>query len=183
MSTTNSRIRLPACLLACAMVMLSGCQTTQPMQTVDYVDLERFMGDWYVLAHIPARVERNAYNAIESYRLAADGTIETTYRFNDGRYDGQEKVMKPRGFVRDTGTNAEWGMQFVWPISAEYLIIYLDPEYSQTIIGRSKRDYVWIMSRDPEVSAEEYRRLVSFVAEKGYDTAELRKIPQQAAKQ
>ena len=33
-------------------------------------------------------------------------------------------------------------MQFVWPIKAEYLIVYLDEDYSKTVIGRSKRDFV-----------------------------------------
>lgn len=168
-----------AVLTTCTALMLSGCQATQPMRTVEYVDLERFMGDWYVIAHIPARAERNAYNALESYRLTDDGSIATTYSFNEGGFDGPEKVMTPRGFVRDTNSNAEWGMQFVWPISAEYLVIYLDQDYSTTIIGRSKRDYVWIMARQPVISDARYRELVQFVYDKGYDTSKLRKVPQE----
>lgn len=152
------------------------------MRTVDYVDLDRFMGDWYVIAHIPARVERDAYNAVESYQLVENGTIETTYRFNDGGYDGPEKIMTPRGYVRDTETNAEWGMQFVWPITAEYLIIYLDQDYSRTIIGRSKRDYAWIMAREPSIAEPDYQELVRFIEDKGYDTSQLRRIPQHAGK-
>ena len=57
--------------------LLGGCQTTRPpIETVDYVDLERFMGDWYVIASIPTFIEKGAHNAVESYRLAEDGTIE-----------------------------------------------------------------------------------------------------------
>ena len=56
-----------------------GCTTGPPIHTVDSVDLERFMGDWYVIANIPTFIEKNAYNAVESYRLAEDGTIETTF--------------------------------------------------------------------------------------------------------
>ena len=52
-----------------------GCQTMKPIQTVGSVDLKRFMGDWYVIASIPTFIETDAYNAVESYKTAADGTI------------------------------------------------------------------------------------------------------------
>jgi hypothetical protein len=100
----------------------------------------------------------------------------TTYR--DGGFDGPEKVMRPRGFVRDGTSNAVWGMQFVWPVRSEYLIAHVDPEYRETIIGRSKRDYVWIMARTPTIPAEDYARLEAKVAALGYDVAKLQKVPQ-----
>jgi len=148
------------------------------MPTVEFVDLDRFMGDWYVIAHIPASLEKNAYGAIESYRLADDGTIETTFTFREGSFDGEKKTYTPKGFVRDGKTNAEWGMQFVWPIKADYRIVYLDADYQVTIIGRAKRDYVWIMARQPEIDEARYADLVQRVADLGYDVAKLRKVPQ-----
>jgi apolipoprotein D and lipocalin family protein len=149
-----------------------------PLQTVQHVDLERFMGDWYVIANIPTSLERDAYNAVESYKLGPDGTILTTYRFLDGAFDGKEKTYTPRGFVLDKETNAVWGMQFVWPFKADYRIIYLADDYSQTIIGRNKRDHVWIMARRPVISSEDYRRLRQFLAGAGYSTRQLRHVPQ-----
>ncbi|MBT8060593.1 MAG: lipocalin family protein, partial [Gammaproteobacteria bacterium] len=128
--------------------LLAGCQASRPpLETVDYVDLDRFMGDWYVIANIPTFVEKGAYNAVESYRLDDDGSIATTFRFHKDGFDGPVKTYEPRGFVRDTTTNAEWGMQFIWPFKGDYRIIYLDEDYATTIIGRNKRDYVWLMAR------------------------------------
>ena len=86
--------------------------------------------------------------------------------------------MTPRGYVVDRTSNAVWGMQFVWPIKADYRIAYLSEDYGQTVIARQKRDYVWIMARTPTLSESEYSRLTSFVASMGYDTAKLRKVPQ-----
>ncbi|MHC4411307.1 MAG: lipocalin family protein [Planctomycetota bacterium] len=146
---------------------LLGCSSPPPMPTVDYVDLERFMGDWYVIAHIPASLEKNAYGAVESYKLADDGSIETTFTFREGSFDGKAKKYTPRGFVRDRESNAEWGMQFVWPIKADYRIVHLDPGYTVTIVGRSERDYDWIMARRPKIEAEVYDALVRKVAELG----------------
>jgi apolipoprotein D and lipocalin family protein len=158
---------------------LFGCSSQPPMPTVDYVNINRFMGDWYVIANIPTFIETEAHNAIESYRLNADGTVATTFTFNDGGFDGEKKVYHPKGFILDTNTNAAWGMQFIWPIKADYRVVYLDDNYSQTIIGRNKRDYVWVMARSPVISEPDYQNLVRVISMLGYDTSKLRKVPQQ----
>ena len=161
-------------------VVLAGCQASAPpLQTVDYVDLERFMGDWYVIANIPTFVEKGAHNAIESYRLDDDGSIATTFTFRKDAFDGPQKEYKPRGFVRDTVSNAEWGMQFIWPFKGDYRIIFLDEDYSTTIIGRNKRDYVWLMSRQPDMPGTEYEAAVKFIENAGYDVSALKRVPQQ----
>ena len=79
--------------------------------------------------------------------------------------------------MRPDSGNAVWGMQFIWPIQAEYVIAYLDHAYQTTIIGRSKRDYVWIMARVPCLSEDAYAQLAGRVAALGY-TEPLRKVPQ-----
>lgn len=160
-------------------LFLSSCahMSKDPLPAVAHVDLPRFMGDWYVIASIPTFLEKNAYNAVESYRIEADGTIATTFTFRKGSFQGPLKTMKPRGWVRDA-SNAVWGMQFIWPIKAEYLIAHVSDDYTQTIIARSARDYVWIMARTPVLAPIEYQRLVAMVEKLGYDSAKLRPVPQ-----
>ena len=148
------------------------------MQTVPEVDLPRFMGDWYVIANIPTFVEKGAHNAVESYDLNPDGTIATTFRFNKGGFDGPEKVYHPKGFVvPDTG-NARWGMQFIWPFKGDFRIVWLEPDYSVTVIGRQKRDYVWIMARTPDIPETKYQEILAFLDRIGYDTSQVQRVPQ-----
>jgi len=168
-------------LLATIWMLSTGCQTMKPIHTVEAVDLKRFMGDWYVIASIPTFIEKNAYNAVESYRLDQDGTVATTFKFNKGDFNGPLKVYTPRGFVQDKSSNAVWGMQFVWPFKAEYRIIYLTEDYSQTVIGRTKRDYVWIMAREPSIPEEDYDRILGFLKDQGYKLDNLRKVPHRPA--
>jgi len=70
-------------------------------------------------------------------------------------------------------------MQFIWPIKADCLIVYLDDDYSVTIFGRNKRDFVWLMARTPEIPDETYDRLIAKIEAMGYDMSDLRKVPQQ----
>jgi apolipoprotein D and lipocalin family protein len=177
----NARVLLCALLPA----LLMGCATPRvpPLEAIDRkVDLERFMGDWYVIGFIPISLpffsEAGAHNGVESYRLTDAGIIETTYTFRDGAFDGPEKRFTPKGWVHDRETNAEWRMQFLWPFRAAYLIVYLDPDYQRTIIGVPDRGNVWIMSRDPELSEAEYQQLLGTAAGLGYDVAKVKRVPQ-----
>lgn len=168
-------------LTSLVMVMLSGCQSMRPpITTVAHVDLPRFMGDWYVIASIPTFIEKDAYGAVESYRLASDGTVDTTSTFNKGAFDGPRKRYNPRGFVLDKQSNAVWGMRFIRPIKADYRIVYVSSDYSQTIIGREARDYVWVMARTPTIAGGDYQKLLELVKREGYDPSQVRKVPQRS---
>jgi apolipoprotein D and lipocalin family protein len=142
------------------------------------VDLARFAGDWYVIGVIPTLLEKDAHNAVESYAINADGTIATTFTFRKGSFDGPVKEYHPTGFVRSDPSNAVWGMQFVWPIKAEYLIVHLDDDYTTTVIARNKRDHAWIMSRTPSMPESEYSSLIRQLVSWGYDGQAFVRVPQ-----
>ena len=171
---------LPAVMAAAGALLLQGCSSVRaPVATVEYVDLERFMGDWYVVANIPTFLEKDACNAVESYRLLDDGRIATTFSFNAGGCDGPRKTYHPTGYVYDTSSNAVWGMQFVWPFKADYRVMYVDPDYTQTVIGRNQRDYLWIMARTPAIPEQDLRKLLQFVEAQGYDSNAVMPVTQQ----
>jgi apolipoprotein D and lipocalin family protein len=166
-------------LAVIAPLTLAACGTTYPpIATVSQVELPRFMGDWYVIANMPTFIEKGAHNAIESYRLNPDGSIATTFTFRQGGFDGEKKRYAPTGYVLDTQTNAVWGMQFIWPFKSDYRIVYLTPDYSQTVIGREKRDYVWIMARTPQISEADYQAILELLKQQGYDITQIKKVPQ-----
>lgn len=160
-------------------LLLSGCGSAPktPIDTVEQLDLARFMGDWYVIANIPTFIERGAHNAVESYELMPERTVATTFRFRDGAFDGPVKVYRPTGFVSDENS-AIWGMQFIWPIKAGFLVLYVDQAYQRTIIGRSKRDYLWLMAREPVVSEADYKEMLDVAAAAGYDLSKIQRVPQ-----
>lgn len=180
MNLTNS-IYLPrAVTMIAACMFIGGCASGKPpLETVEYVDLDRFMGDWYVIANIPTFLEKDAHNAVESYERNSDGTIATTFVFRKGGFDGKRKEYTPTAYVVDKESNAVWGMQFLWPIKADYRIVYLTDDYSQTVIARNKRDFVWVMARTPTIDDADYERMVALIESIGYDASELNRVPQE----
>lgn len=170
-------------------LMVSACSTSSvpPLRgTEQAVDLQRFMGPWYVIASIPIDIpflpmfsEKGAHNGIESYRLTDDGTIETTYTFRKDSFDGPERIMTPRARTANPPVNSEWKMKFKWYLPAsDYLILRVDPDYQRTVIGVPNRKYVWIMSRTPTMPEAEYAELVNWLAATGHDTSLIERVPQ-----
>jgi len=157
-------------------LIIQGCSTMKPITTVKYVDLNRFMGSWYVIGVIPTFIEKNAFNSVETYELNKDGSIKTTFTFNENSLKGPLKKYNPKGFIVDKKSNAVWNMQFVWPFKAEYRIIYLNDDYTQTVIGRTKRDYVWIMARKSFIEEKEYLAIIDFLKKERYDISKIIKV-------
>lgn len=175
----SQRYALPLLL---PLLALTACSVMPPAEfpREASVDVERYMGDWYVIAHIPPKVVSNSYNNIESYKLVDDDTIQTVYTYREGSFDGEAKSMEPVAKVLEEADGAVWAMQFFWPIKMEYTISYVSPDYQTTIVARSKRDWVWIMARTPSIDEATTQGLVQRVADLGYDARTLRFVPQQA---
>lgn len=141
------------------------------------IDLGRFMGDWFVIAHMPLSAEQNAYQAVESYTLRKDGDIDVLFRFCEGALDGPEKRFTMRGWVHDRGTNAEWRVRPFWPLALRYQILQLDPDYTLTVVGHPSGNYAWIMAREPRLAESTLAEITSWLGELGYQTERMRRVP------
>jgi len=178
----NVKFPLFLSLLCLAHLPLSAMEKKPPLQTVPHVDLERYMGDWYVLGTIPWVVERNNVGTMDIYHLRPDGKIDITYRFHKKTLDAPPQEMKAVGRVVNTETNAEWRVRFIWPFEAPFLVIELDPDYQYTVIGYPSRDLVWIMARETTLPETTYQAILQRLAKQGYDLDRIVRVPQPTAK-
>ncbi len=90
----------------------------------------------------------------------------------------KKKIYRPKGFVFNKETNAEWRMQFLWPFKMPFLVIELDEDYSYTVIGYPSKKYVWIMARDPQMEEKRYNLILDNLSKIGYDISLIQKVPQ-----
>ncbi len=169
-------------LVLLALLLVSGCAMMRggpPLETVERVDLERYMGEWYVIANIPYFGERGNVAGRAIYRMRDDGRIDDIYRYRDGSFDAPVEEMAGVAWVVDEETNAEWKVQFYWPLRFGYYIIGLDDDYQWTVVGHPSREYAWIMAREPRVSEVRYQALLELLGTRGFDASRLEKVPQQ----
>ena len=99
-------------LLILFLIFFSFLKGADTMKTVEFVDLEKFMGKWFVIALVPNMIEKGATNSSDTYALNNDGTIDITY---DAIKDGKERQIKQKGTVIDKSSNAEWTIQMRKP--------------------------------------------------------------------
>jgi apolipoprotein D and lipocalin family protein len=147
------------------------------METVNYLDIDRFMGDWYVIAIIPNFIEKYARNGIESYKRGKGNKIEITYTFFNKK-QGRKRVMHPKGEIYNRTSNAEWRVQFIWPLKFPYLVLDLADDYRYTSIGVPNKKFVWIMSRTAQMSENDYANALKKLANLTYDVGKIQKMEQ-----
>ena len=141
----------------------------QGLIPVKNVDIERFMGKWYVIAIIPNWIEKNPYNSIEEYSLNEKGYIDVKYTFNQDGFDGKKRILRQKAFIENIETKSEWSIQPFWPLRFPYYIIDLDENYSYTVIGYPNRKLLWIMSREKTISNENFKLINQNLLNQGYD--------------
>jgi apolipoprotein D and lipocalin family protein len=166
--------------MLCALLGLLGCgrRGGPPLRTVDHVDLARYQGDWYVIANIPYALERGKVATFDRYRLRPDGRMDNEFHFRRGSFDAEPEVWRGVAWVHDRRTNAEWRVRFIWPFTAAYLIIDLDPEYRWAVIGHPSRALFWVLARERALPEPVYEGILLRAAAQGYDVGRVERVPQ-----
>lgn len=174
------RVRLP---LLITLLALIGCASSggriQPLPQAQDLDLERFMGTWYVIAHVPYFFENGKVATRDVYRLREDGRIDNDFVFKrafgepDRRWRGVSTVVPGSG-------GARWKVSFVWPFSTELVVLHVDADYTGAALATPDRKLAWIFGREPQMAPERYEALLRQLADAGIDTAALARVPQVA---
>lgn len=162
-------------------LLLLGCAATpqrplpQPSQAVD---VERFLGRWYIIANIPYVFERGKVGSYVEYRARDDGRIGDHYFAREGSLEAPLEESTGVAEVVDTKTNAHWRAQFIWPLWASFHILYVDEAYRHALIGHPSREYAWIYAREPRVDPAVLEVLFRRLEAAGYRRSQLVLVPQ-----
>ncbi len=150
----------------------------QPLRTVSHVDLDRYLGRWYVIANIPYFLEKGKVASYDTYAKRPDGKLDNIFTFRDGGFDAPEKSWHGTAWVTNATTNAEWKVRFIWPLTSTYLVLELDPDYRWAVVGTPGRNLLWILARERHISADEYERILGLIEKQGYDRSKIALVPQ-----
>jgi apolipoprotein D and lipocalin family protein len=151
---------------------------SDPLDTVDYVDVERYMGTWYEIAKYPNGFQQGCSAVTAEYALRDDGTVRVlnTCRQSDGVTI--KSTIEGFAAVADRNTNAKLTVYFFYPFGAPYWIIDLDEDYRYAVVGDPTRRFLWILSRTPTLDSATYDQILQRLPEKGYDPSRLELTPQ-----
>ncbi len=159
-------------LAAAGIMFLSHNTLAQDLETVPYVDLEKYAGDWYEIASFPQFFQKGCTCTKATYTPNEDGTIHVENSCNIPA-KGNIKTSTAKAFVEDGSGNAKLKVQFFWPFTGKYWIIDLAKDYSYAVVGHPNRKYLWILSRTPKMDEEVYSQILKRTEEKGFDLNKL----------
>jgi apolipoprotein D and lipocalin family protein len=166
--------------LVAALLVASPGQSAEkpPLEAVDSVDLDRYLGRWYEIASYPAWFQKNCTAVTANYSLRDDGRIKVVNSCRKGSLDGKLKQSTGRAKVVDTVSNAKLKVSFFGPFWGDYWIIDLDPEYQWVVVGVPNRKYLWILSRTPQMDEALFGEIVARLPGRGYDPGRLNRTLQ-----
>lgn len=161
-------------------VAFVGCAmfSGPPLETVDEVVVERYLGKWYEIAKYPNSFQAGCVGATAEYALRDDGRINVLNACFEGDLDGPARTIEGTARVVDKETNAKLKVSFFGPFEGDYWIIGLDEEYEWALVGEPSRRFLWILSRSPRMDEETYASILALLPDLAYDANKLEITPQ-----
>ena len=169
-----------AAIVMTSVMMLAPIQGREPgpVRTVEAVDLDRYLGNWFEIARFPNRFQRNCVGDVRaSYARRADGRLDVI-----NRCIGSDGAIEAKGIARvvDSRTRAKLKVRFapavlsflpfVW---GDYWILGLAGDYSWAVVGSPDREYLWILARAPGLDGERFDAALAVARANGFDVGRL----------
>ncbi len=172
-------------LILSIFIFTLGCSTfstnEDSMKTVAHVDIQKFMGNWYVLSGRFTMLEKEVHNALEVYTWnEKEERIDIGFTYNKGSLTGDIKSIPQKGWIQNKTSNAYWKVSPLWPLKFDYLIVALADDYSWTAIGVPDQKFLWIMARDTKNPEATINAANEKLTAAGYDIKNQVLVPHQS---
>jgi apolipoprotein D and lipocalin family protein len=142
------------------------------------VDLQRYQGTWYEIASFPQRFQKGCHCTSATYTATQEDFVVVENRCRKDSINGEESYIKGKAYIVENSNNAKLEVEFFWPFKGDYWIIDLDKDYQYAVVGHPNREYLWILSRTPQMSDSLYTEITKRIADKGFDLSILQKTVQ-----
>ena len=162
------------------LLFLAALPVVQPLpnQPLQHVDLQRYMGQWHEIAHMPHFFQRKCTdNVTATYSMQEDGRV----RVHNQCREKSGKIASVVGQARQKGERqgalevlfAPKILSFIPMIWGDYWILEVDEEYQWAVVGGPKQNLLWILSRTPQMNESTFDTLTERARRRGYDTSKL----------
>ena len=133
-------------------LVLMGCTgIPEGIEPVTDFDQERYLGTWYEIARLDHSFERGLSEVTATYRANPDGSIAV---LNRGFDQEEARWREAEGVARfvDSSTVAHLKVSFFGPFYGSYIVFELGENYEHAFVSGFNREYLWLLSRSPQVS-------------------------------
>lgn len=168
--------------LPCLLIFLLGLSACAAkdypaLETADYVDPERFVGRWYVIANIPYFAERNKVGSQTIYQKREGKGYDDIFVARNKNFDNPEKRLKG-SVVSLNDSNTSWKSTFYRFLNFTFHVVYIEDDYRYMLLGHPSRNYGWVMARTNVLDEADYQKAMSVFSDRGYEIGDFLKVPQ-----
>lgn len=178
MSIKANRAWLMIALLVSA--VLGGCagSPSQPLPVPEPpLQIDRFMGRWYLIANVPYLFERGKVGTYVEYLPKDDGRIRDLFFYREDQLSAPLESNEGTAEVVDAKTGSLCA-QFIWPLWFGFNVLYVDADYQTALVGHPDRDLGWIYARKPQIDQATIDALFERLIAAGYRREQFVMIPQ-----
>jgi apolipoprotein D and lipocalin family protein len=163
-------------------------QKPASVRTVPFVDLDRYLGDWFETARLPNRFQRECVGDVRAtYGRRSDGLLDVVNwcRTAEGETEarGVARIVDERASAKLKVRFAPAWLSWLPMVWGDYWIIGLAPDYSWAVVGDPSRNYLWILARTPRLDDESIEAALLLARTNGYDVERLVRTPHAGASQ
>tara|TARA_B110000495_G_C22908524_1_gene530448 strand:- start:140 stop:697 length:558 start_codon:yes stop_codon:yes gene_type:complete len=174
--------KLPIIVFLIPLVLLSiSCKTHKSIidkTVVTELDIDSYLGTWYELARFDHSFERNTVGVTANYSMLEDGMIKVVNTGFKNTLDGKQTIAIGKAKIPDSNIPSKLKVSFFWIFYGDYYVMDLDKDYQWALIGSESDNYLWILSRTPQIDKYLYQALLDKLTARGYDINKLIEVPQ-----
>ncbi len=139
------------------------------LKVVENFEVNRYLGLWYEIGSIPQSFQRGCTGTTAEYSLINARTVRVVNRCFQDSLDGELREAHGKAKIPDPSVPSKLNVSFFWPFSGAYWVIELGENYEYSVVGHPSRDYLWVLSRTPQMDEGLYQEILERQAAKGYD--------------
>ena len=159
-------------ILICIMFLFTACSSKNPpLQTVEKVDLERYLGTWYEIARYEHFFEKDCKNVSANYSIMNEETIKVINKCTKIQTNEKKEALG-RAYAIDE-TNSKLKVSFFRPFYGDYWVLILDENYEYAVVGTPNREYLWILARDKKLPLKIQNDILEKLPSLGFDISKL----------
>ena len=160
------------------LLMFSACgKNERPLDTVNQLDVEQYMGKWYEIERLPNTFEEGLKCVTAEYTLLEDGKIEV---LNSGIDEESGELQSSKGIAKSAREEApgELKVSFFRPFYGDYFIMDLDENYQYVLVGAPSREFLWVLSRTPQLDQTTVSALKKKAESAGFPIGQMKVVAQ-----
>ena len=155
---------------------MGGATGAQTVTAVPQLDLNRYMGSWYMVARLPDKREKQCIGgALVLYAIgekAGRFQMVTSCQTKGDNVDAHNASGK----VADKAGDGKLKVSYLWPFSQKYWVLAVGSEYAWALVGNPNHKELWVLSRTETMKSEVLDEVEGKAAAEGYDRGKMVRV-------